>query len=211
VSTAERPVIGRPRAFDPDRALDRALEVFWRQGYEGASLANLTEAMGITRTSMYAAFGNKEDVFRMALARYTSGPASYVDKGLHQATARAVAEHILDGAVQATTTPDRPPGCLGVQGALATGAPGQAARDALIEWRTNGEDKIRERFIRARSEGDLPPGADPATLARYIATVAYGIAVQAATGVPREALHQLVETALRGWPTPAVSALVPGS
>jgi AcrR family transcriptional regulator len=201
MSTTERPLIGRPRAFDPDQALDRALEVFWRQGYEGASLTDLTTAMGITRTSMYAAFGNKEDLFRMALARYTSGPASYVEKALHEPTARSVAEHVLNGAVNATTNPDSPAGCLGVQGALATGAPGQLAKDALIEWRTNGEDAIRERFIRAQAEGDLPPDADPAVLARYIATFAYGISVQAATGVSREALSQMVDTALAGWPT----------
>jgi len=100
----------------PDQALDRALEVFWRQGYDGASLADLTSAMGINRTSMYAAFGNKEDLFRMALARYTCGPAGYVDKAVHEPTARAVAEHILSGAVKATTTPEGPAGCLGVQG-----------------------------------------------------------------------------------------------
>jgi hypothetical protein len=70
-----------------------------------------------------------------------------------------------------------------------------------IEWRTNGEDTIRERFIRAQAEGDLPADADPAILARYIVTFAYGISVQAATGVPREALSQIVRTALVGWPT----------
>jgi AcrR family transcriptional regulator len=211
MSTTERPVIGRPRAFDPDQALDRALEVFWRQGYEGASLADLTAAMGINRTSMYAAFGSKEDLFRLALARYTSGPASYVEKALHEPTARAVAEDVLDGAVMATTSPDSPAGCLGVQGALATGSPGEPARVALIEWRTSGEDAIRERFIRAQAEGDLPPHADPAILACYITTFAYGISVQAATGASREALAQLVDIALAGWPTGANSAPAPES
>ncbi|MFC5006783.1 TetR/AcrR family transcriptional regulator [Dactylosporangium cerinum] len=211
MSRTERPVIGRPRSFNPDQALERALEVFWRQGYEGASLADLTEAMGINRTSMYAAFGNKEDLFRMALARYTSGPASYVQNGLQEPTARGVAEYILNGAVNATTTPDHPAGCLGVQGALATGTPGRLARDALVEWRSNGEDAIRDRFVRARAEGDLPPDTDPATLARYVATVAYGISVQAATGVPREALSQVVDIALAGWPPRNESAPVPES
>lgn len=201
MSTAERPAaVGRPRAFDPDQALERALEVFWRQGYEGASLADLTEAMGINRTSMYAAFGNKEDLFRLALARYTSGPAGYVARALLEPTARAVAEHVLNGAVDATTSPDRPAGCLGVQGALATGTPGRPAKDALIEWRGSGEDAIRERFQRAQAEGDLPAEADPADLARYVATFAYGISVQAAGGVSREALGRIVGTALAGWP-----------
>lgn len=201
MSSAERRSIGRPRVFDPDQALERALQVFWRQGYEGASLTDLTEAMGINRTSLYAAFGNKEELFRLALARYTDGPAGYVARALLEPTARAVAEHVLNGAVQASTTPDCPAGCLGVQGALAAGAPGQAAHDALVEWRVNGEQEIRERFVRAHAEGDLPPDADPATLARYVATVAYGIAVQAATGVPREELRRMIDVALAGWPT----------
>ena len=200
MSSTERPVIGRPRAFDADQALERALDVFWRQGYEGASLADLTTAMGINRTSMYAAFGNKEDLFRLALARYTTGPACYVAEALLQPTARSVAEYILTGAVNATTAPGGPNGCLGVQGALATGAPGQLAKDALIEWRRMGEDAVRERFQRAQAEGDLPPDADPADLARYIATLAFGISVQAASGIPREDLDRMVDIALAGWP-----------
>jgi AcrR family transcriptional regulator len=200
VGTATRPAPGRPRAFDLDRALERALEVFWRQGYEGASLADLTGAMGINRASMYAAFGNKEELFRKALERYTSGPAGYVREALEEPTARAVAEHVLVGAACATTAPDHPAGCLGVQGALATGQSGQVARDALITWRLAGENAIRERFEHARAEGDLPPDVDPEALARYVATFAYGISVQAATGHSREALRSFVDTALLGWP-----------
>ena len=200
MSGTQHPAIGRPRAFDADEALDRALQVFWRQGYEGASLSDLTEAMGISRTSMYAAFGNKEDLFRKALERYASGPASYTEKALEQPTARAVARHLLEGAILTTTARGGPAGCLSVQGALATGAPGQGAREALIMWRRKGENALRERFARARAEGDLPPDADPATLARYVVTLVYGIAVQAATGTPREALRQIIDTALHGWP-----------
>jgi AcrR family transcriptional regulator len=197
---AQRSGMGRPRGFDADEALERALQVFWRQGYEGATLTDLTNAMGITRTSMYAAYGNKEALFRKALERYTEGPASYVARALEEPTARAVAEYLLNGAVQATTRPGCPAGCLGVQGALATGEPGQAAHDALVTWRRSGEDAICERFARARDEGDLPADSDPARLARYIATLAYGISVQAATGVPREGLRQIIDTALQTWP-----------
>jgi AcrR family transcriptional regulator len=193
--------MGRPRGFDADEALGRALEVFWRQGYEGASLTDLTEAMGITRTSMYAAYGNKEELFRRALERYTLGPASYGLRALEEPTARAVAEHVLLGAVQATTRPDRPAGCLCVQGALATGEGGQAAHDALVAWRRDGEEALRARFARAREEGDLPVGSDPSLLARYISVVVYGIAVQAATGVPGEDLRRIIDLALQAWPT----------
>jgi AcrR family transcriptional regulator len=201
MESTQRPVMGRPRGFDADEALERALQVFWRQGYEGATLTDLTNAMGITRTSMYAAYGNKQDLFRKALKRYTEGPASYVAKALEEPTARAVAEYVLNGAVQATTRPDRPAGCLGVQGALATGEPGQGAREALVTWRRTGEDALCQRFARARNEGDLPADSDPAHLARYITTLAYGIAVQAASGTPREDLRQIIDTALHAWPT----------
>jgi AcrR family transcriptional regulator len=200
MDSAQRSVMGRPRGFDADQALERALEVFWRQGYEGATLTDLTEAMGITRTSMYAAYGNKDELFRRALERYTLGPASYGVRALEEPTARAVAEHVLRGAVQATTRPDRPAGCLCVQGALATGEGGQAARDALVAWRRDGEEALRARFARARDEGDLPAGSDPSVLARYISTVVYGMAVQAATGVPREDLRRIIDLALQSWP-----------
>jgi AcrR family transcriptional regulator len=197
----QRPVMGRPRGFDAELALERALEVFWRQGYEGATLTDLTDAMGITRTSMYAAFGNKQELFRKALERYTLGPASYGVRALEEPTARAVAEQVLHGAVQCTTRPGRPAGCLTVQGALATGEGGQAAHDALVAWRRDGEAALRARFARARDEGDLPADSDPSLLARYIGTVVYGMAVQAATGVAQEDLLPIIDLALQSWPT----------
>src|SRR5450432_383634 len=91
---------GRPRGFDPETALDQALHVFWRQGYEGTSLTDLTEAMGINRPSLYAAFGNKEALFRKVLERYATGPTSYMTKALAQPTAHKVVEHLLRGATQ---------------------------------------------------------------------------------------------------------------
>src|SRR4029079_14289460 len=112
---------GRPREFDADEALDRALEVCWRKGYEGASLAELTEAMGINRPSLYAAFGNKEALFRRAFDRYADGPAAYTRDALKARTALEVAERLLRGAADALTDPIHPPGCLGVMGALTCG------------------------------------------------------------------------------------------
>ncbi|MFJ1533675.1 TetR/AcrR family transcriptional regulator [Streptomyces mirabilis] len=176
------------------------MRVFWGQGYEGASLTDLTHAMGITRTSMYAAFGNKEDLFRKALDRYTEGPASYGARALQEPTARQVAAAFLDGSVRATTRPGCPAGCLGVQGALATGDPGSDARDALTAWRNAHTSLLRDRFRQAVDEGDLPSDADPELLARYLMTVANGIAVQAAGGTARDDLQQVADMALRSWP-----------
>lgn len=193
--------IGRPRSFDADEALERAMRVFWEQGYEGASLTDLTSAMGITRTSMYAAFGNKEDLFRKALERYTEGPASYGARAIREATARQVATAFLDGSVRATTHPGCPAGCLGVQGSLAAGDPGRDARDTLVAWRNEHTSRLRDRFQQAVDEGDLPPGTDPGLLARYLMTVANGIAVQAAGGADRDALQLVADMALRSWPS----------
>ncbi|WP_405913097.1 TetR/AcrR family transcriptional regulator [Streptomyces sp. NBC_00963] len=192
--------IGRPRGFDAEEALERAMRVFWEQGYEGASLTDLTSAMGITRTSMYAAFGNKDELFRRALERYAEGPAAHGTRALEEPTARQVAAAFLNGTVRATTRPGCPAGCLGVQGSLASGASGHAARTALNDWRNGGTSRFRDRFRQAVDEGDLPPDADPGVLARYLMAVANGIAVQAAGGTSRDDLQRVADAALRNWP-----------
>jgi len=200
VETKQSGRTGRPRGFDTDEALERAMLVFWEHGYEGASLSNLTDAMGISTTSMYAAFGNKEELFRKALERYTEGPSAYLARALEEPTALGVATAILAGAVRTTTRPAHPHGCLGVQGALSTSDSGQEVRDLLVAWRDNGYSCIRERFRRAVDDGDLPPGTDPGLLARCLTTFAYGIAVQAASGVGRDELQKLADATLRNWP-----------
>jgi AcrR family transcriptional regulator len=193
-------VIGRPREFDIDEALERAMRVFWERGYEGASLTDLTGAMGITKTSMYAAFGNKEELFRKALDRYTEGPASYFARALEEPTARGVAEALLRGTVR-TTTLTGPSGCLVVQGALASSEGSRPAHELLAGRRAEDGRRLEERLGRAVAGGDLPPGADPARLARYVMSVGFGISVQAADGVGHDELQEVVDTALRAWPS----------
>src|SRR5947207_2130035 len=138
-----RPRRGRPRGFDADAALDRALTVFWRKGYEGASLPDLTRAMGINRPSLYAAFGNKEMLFRRSLDRYVEGPAAYVRQALQEPTARAVAERLLRGTVDLLTDPRHPRGCLIVQGALTCGDAAESVRKELVARRAAAQTAIR--------------------------------------------------------------------
>jgi AcrR family transcriptional regulator len=192
--------MGRPRSFDIDRALDRALQVFWRKGYEGTSLSDLTKAVGVNRPSLYAAFGDKEALFRKALDRYLNGPAAYTQKALKEPTARAVVERLLRGAADLNTAQRNPGGCLTVQGALACGEAGDSIRQELAAYRAAGEAALRRRFQRAKSEGDLPATVNSVDLAGYVATIVYGMAVQAAGGATREKLQNVIEMTLRTLP-----------
>jgi AcrR family transcriptional regulator len=198
VSATKKASIGRPREFDLDEALDRAVDVFWRQGYEATSLGDLTHAMGIGKPSLYAAFGNKEQLFRKALERYTQGPGSYAVAAFLKPTAREVVEAFLHGAVDATTRPASPHGCLGVQGALASSEASQPIHDLLVDWRNGAREDLEARLRRAQAEGDLSADRDPARLARYLVTVTFGIAVQAATGLAACDLHAVADEALAG-------------
>jgi AcrR family transcriptional regulator len=194
---------GRPRQFDTQKALDAALLLFWRHGYEGTSLAALTKAIGINMPSLYAAFGNKEMLFRKALDRYLQKPASYLPKALQEPTARHAVEKLFRGAIDMVMHPRHPDGCLLVQGALAAGPAAAAIRKELSLRRAAAEAAVRRRWERAIAEGDLPASVDAAQLARYILTVLWGLSVQAAGGATRAQLKQVVDLALRCWPNPA--------
>jgi AcrR family transcriptional regulator len=187
---------GRPRSFDEERALDQALKVFWRKGYEGTSLDDLTGAMGINRPSLYATFGNKEALFRKALDRYEQGPGGFTAAALAEPTARRVIERLLRAAADALTDRHHPRGCLMVQGALSCGQAADSIRRELASRRAAGEASLRVRFQRAQREGDLPQGAVCADLARYVTTVIQGMAVQAAGGATRMELQRVAEMSL---------------
>lgn len=191
---------GRPREFDLDDALDQAIEVFWRQGYEGTTLDDLTGAMGINRPSLYAAFGNKESTFKSAVARYATVDMAYVGEALAEPTARAAAEHYLRANVDAITTPGRPAGCLSIQGGLSGSPDDESVIAFLNDSRQAGERQLADRFRRAIAEGNLPSTEDPAELAKYLATASAGLAVQAAAGTPHEQLMTVAERILRAFP-----------
>lgn len=194
------PTVGRPRAFDMEKALQKALEVFWRKGYEGASLPDLCEAMGINKPSLYAAFGNKEQLFLKAIELYENRPCAFFYPALEKQSSYEVVQHMLCGAASANADPNNPPGCVIVQGALACSESAAFVKEALIIKRRAGEAALCTRLQRAKDEGDLPAGADPAALARYIGAVLQGMAIQATSGASCAELKQVAETVLSAWP-----------
>jgi AcrR family transcriptional regulator len=189
---------GRPRAFDADVALERAMHVFWAKGYEGAALSDLTQAMRINRPSLYAAFGNKEQLFRKVLDRYMDGPVAYFGKALTAPKARDVVEEIFFGTARMGDDPRIPAGCLMVQGALACGD--ASVRKEVAARRGASEAALRRRFQQAMREGDLPKNANPGDLAGYVMTVVRGMAVQSAGGASSDQLRRVAQIALRAWP-----------
>ncbi len=198
--TPAKPRAGRPRSFDREQALDAAMHVFWRYGYEGASLTALTDAMDINRPSLYAAFGDKAGLFREAVARYGTGPGRYIRRALGQPRSRQVAEMLLRGAVAIATDTPNPGGCLWVQGALVTSSEGEIIRTEMVALRNAGTAQIQDRLERARREGDLSPATDVEALTLFLVSVMNGIAVQASSGRSRESLNSVVDLALKVWP-----------
>ncbi|MDQ0354898.1 AcrR family transcriptional regulator [Rhodoplanes tepidamans] len=186
-----------------DEALDRALQVFWRRGYEGASIAELTQAMGIAPPSLYAAFGNKEGLFRKVLERYITVRTKFWDEALAAPTARGMIERLLHGTADFMTDACNPPGCLLVRGTVACSDMAQDVHQELIARRREGERMVCERLLAAKNAGELPADVDAADLACFFATVLEGMSVHAAGGATREDLHTVADVALRVWPAPA--------
>jgi len=191
---------GRPRAFDKGKALDTALELFWRHGYEGTSISLLAERIGINVPSLYAAFGNKESLFLRAIERYSELNGRIYHESFKKKTAREVALAILTGEAELVTQRGRPDGCLMVQGALATSPESEKISEMMAGMRGMAEKWMAERFERAKEENDLPADADPKSLASYIMTLNSGLAVQAKSGVGKKQLLKVVEIAMRNWP-----------
>lgn len=200
MTTDVRKLRGRPRVFDVDEALDKAMLIFWNRGYEGASIAELTETLGINKPSLYAAFGNKEELFKKALSRYAAGPVSFVRDVINEPTARKVAESFLFKAAEYLTDSSHPKGCMIVQGALSSGESAKLVKNTLIQYRNSYENLLAERFEKAKVDGDLPSDANSKELAKYLATLHQGMSVQATSGVTKDELIKTANLAIKVWP-----------
>jgi AcrR family transcriptional regulator len=190
---------GRPRSFDREAALERAMEVFWRQGFEGSSLQDLTKAMGINPPSLYAAFGDKERLYLECVERYQAkhgGACPYES----EPTARgAIAKLLLYMATELTKACN-PRGCMMVMSAATCSGSSEEMQSALHERRKSSRAHIKERIDRGIREGDVAPGVDSAALADFYAAVMSGMSLQARDGASRKSLLATVETAMRAWP-----------
>ena len=191
---------GRTRTFDPDQALEQAVDLFARQGYEGTSIAQLTRAMGLTPPQLYLAYGSKRELFDQVIERYGEHRRPYLDDVLSQPTAQRVARRWLEGAVEHDTRPDHPRGCLTVQCLLASSPEDRGAAETLADVRNANQAALQRRLEQAVSDGDLPADSDTAGMARYLSTVSQGISVQASGGASKESLLAIVEYALEGIP-----------
>jgi AcrR family transcriptional regulator len=192
--------MARPRVFDVQKAIETATDLFWRNGYERTSLADLTNAMGITPPSFYFAFGSKDGLFRRVLEHYMRTRLSYAEEALNEPTARGVAEQTLHRLADLYTDPTHPPGCLAVNCALPCHDDSTPLRRELAVLREARRTRMRERLMRAQAAGDLPVHSDPDALARFILVVGWGLAFDAQSGATRDDLHRTVATALKAWP-----------
>jgi AcrR family transcriptional regulator len=192
--------MARPRVFEEAEVLDRAMGVFWRHGYEGASVAELTKAMGLNSPSIYAAFGSKRGLFDAVLKRYRDRRTGHREYVLAGATAREMAERLLFGAIEWLVDPNEPRGCLLIQAGTSAGVNNDDVPRAIIDQRGRTRELLIERLMRAQEDGDLPASEDPAALARYLLMAFNGLALQAAEGVSEAELRTSAERVLMGWP-----------
>lgn len=190
---------GRPREFDCYDALSAALGVFWSKGYEGASLTDLTSAMGITRPSLYAAFGNKEALFKQTLDLYEREKLAYIDCALQSETARGVAEQLLKGSLEIWTETDMPRGCMRVMSAVScSGHP--SIKDHVAERGLAPKKNLTARFQKAIDDGDFTQPVQAAGMTSYLLAVLQGMSVQASGGASVEELQKIVDYTLDMWP-----------
>jgi AcrR family transcriptional regulator len=191
---------GRPRRFDRDAALESALLEFWRHGYDATSIATLTRAMGVNPPSLYAAFGDKRQLFGEAVRRYVATYGGYGARALAEPTARAAVARMLRDAAAAYTGTGTPAGCLLVNGAATCGPGAEEAEAELRAVREGTKAALAAKVEADVRAGRLPAGTDARALAGYAASVAQGMCVQARDGAGRAELERVAELALAAWP-----------
>jgi AcrR family transcriptional regulator len=188
---------GRPVSFDKDAALEAAMLLFWERGYEGTSMADLTHAMGLNPSSIYAAFGDKHTLFSLAVKRYMDSRAQYATKALEEPTLEKVIRALFDNTVAFLTTPGHPPICMTLAGAMGCSVDAAPARDLMTEIRKQNELTMRERLLKARKSGELSKNINVDDYSRYLSTILAGLSIQAANGSTKAELKRTAQLALQ--------------
>jgi AcrR family transcriptional regulator len=188
---------GRPISFDKDAALEAAMLLFWGQGFEGTSMADLTRAMGLNPSSIYAAFGDKHALFSLAVKRYLNSRAQYATEALAEPTLEKVIRALFNNTVAFLTTPGHPPTCMTLAGAMGCSVDAAPARDLLREVRRLNEVAIRERLLEARKKGELSKDINVDDYTRYLSSILAGLSIQSANGYTKTELKRTARMALR--------------
>lgn len=189
--------MGRPINFDKDAALEAAMLIFWERGFEGTSMADLTQAMGLNPSSIYAAFGDKHALFQLAVKRYMELRAQYAGKALQEPTLKKFIRALFSNTVSFLTAPGHPPTCMTLAGAAGCSADAAPARDLMTEIRKQNQIALRDRLLRARKSGELSKGINVDDYARYLSSIIAGLSIQAANGSTKAELKRTAQMALR--------------
>lgn len=183
--------------FDENKALESAVSVFWEKGYEGATLDDLIEAMGISRSTFNTVFGNKQSLFKLVLERYKKNTAVFMDEALALPNTQAVIKTLFHKVVDFLALSGNAHRCLSIQSANAWGSDSEPIRMEMVEWRKQIEATLLKRFLKSKADADLPDAVNPEEVTRYMATLITGLAVQAANGATKSDMKRTVDLALR--------------
>jgi AcrR family transcriptional regulator len=188
---------GRPIGFDKEAALEAAMLLFWERGFEGTSMADLTQAMSLNPSSIYAAFGDKHALFSLAVKRYLETRAQYAAEALAESTLDKVIRALFDSTVAFLTAPGHPSTCMTLAGSMGCSVGATPARDLMTEIRKQNEVDIRERLLRARRSRELSKDINVDDYTRFISLMLAGLSVQAANGSTKAELKRTAQMALR--------------
>jgi AcrR family transcriptional regulator len=188
---------GRPISFDKDAALEAAMLLFWKRGFEGTSMADLTQAMGLNPSSIYAAFGDKHALFSLAVKRYVDTRAQYATSALKEPTLEKVVRALFHNTVAFLSAPSHPPTCMTLAGAVGCSVEAAPARDLMTQVRRQNQVAIRKRLLEARKSGEFSKDVNVDDYSRYLSSILAGLSIQAANGSTKAELKRTAEMALR--------------
>jgi AcrR family transcriptional regulator len=188
---------GRPISFDEDAALEAAMLLFWERGYEGTSMSDLTRAMGLSPSSIYAAFSDKQALFSLAIKRHMDSRAQYAMRALEEPTLERVIRMLFHNTVAFLTTPGHPPTCMTLAGAMGCSVDATPASDLMTEIRKQNEVAMRKRLLQARENGELSKDINVDDYTRYLSSILAGLSVQAANGSTKAELKRTAQMALK--------------